>query len=289
MGALSIAIALVVSAGTAHAQGVVLAPLAALGDDANSKELRSVERHVISGITAIKGVNLVPQKTLLAKVRSANRSDLRNCDGVPTCLAELGALLGAKYVVYGEVGGVGKVQVAYLKLIEVAKKREIRSTTLEIKDGADKDAPRAAAVRLLDPARYTGTLALAIDVDGASVYVDGRLATKSPARALQLQVGTHAIRVTHPEYRDFVRFVDVSFGANQTLEVDLQQYAIVASDMRRMGDGQSGNGGPVDGTTPWYRRWYTIAGAGAVVFIGSALVIGALSDGVDAEAEKTVR
>lgn len=272
----------------ARANTVVLAPLATLGEDTNSKDVRAVQRQVVDGLQGVNGFTLLPQRKMLAKLKSSKRDDLRNCDGNVSCLSQLGTLFGAKFVVYGEVGGVGEVKIAYLKLIDVANKRELRTTTLEL-DGKGKDAPKTAAIRLLAPERYTGRLALKVDVDGASVFVDGRMVSKSPAKPLDLKVGTHAIRVTHPEYRDFVRFVEVAFGANDALDVGLQQYPIVASDMRRTGGTDFGNGTPVDGPTPWYRRWYTIAGAGAVVFIGSAILIGVLSDGVDAEDEKTVR
>lgn len=281
--------AMAASSGVARADKVVLAPLSSLGEETKSKPMRAIQRKISTGLRSVRGFSLVSQKDMLAKVKTANRNDLRNCEGGARCLSQLGALLGARYVVYGEVGGVGKIQIAYLKLVDVRNKRELRTTTLELSKAADKGAPRAAAVRLLAPKQYVGSLSLDVDVDGASVFVDGRLATKSPAKPMSLAVGTHAIRVTHPEYRDFVRFIDVTFSSTETLAVGLQQYPIVSSDMRRMaGADLSGSGRPIDEPTPWYRRWYTIAGAGAVVFIGSALIIGALSDGVDAEAEKTV-
>ena len=56
---------------------------------------------------------------------------LRACDGNTKCLAELGALLSADTVIYGEVGGLGNVQVVYLKAVNVARAKELRSTTLE--------------------------------------------------------------------------------------------------------------------------------------------------------------
>ena len=269
---------------------VLLAPMSTLGEEAGSRTIRKIESKIISGIEAISDVSLIPAKTMLARVKSANRNDLRNCDGSASCLAELGALLSANYVVYGEVGGVGEIQIAYLKLIDVAKKREIRTTTLELSKNADDSAARAAAVRLLVPNRYVGKLALNIDVKGASVFVDGRLVTKSPDKPLKLRVGTHAIRVTHPEYRDFVRFVDVAYASDEILEVGLKQYPSVSSEMRRAGgvDMNAGGAATVE-PTPWYRRWYTIAGAGAVVFISSAIVFGLATGGIDADASKTVR
>ncbi len=290
------ALAAVVASGPAPAlaqkgdvKKVALAPLSTLGEEAKSAEVHRVEQLVLEGIGKIPATSVMPMKQLLSEVKQAKRDDLRNCDGDVACQTDLGALLSADYVVYGEVGGVGEVQIAYLKLVDVAGKRELRSTTLEIAgEGPDK-AAHAAAMRLLVPSRYVGTLELRVDVGGASIYVDGKLTSKSPSRPLSLAVGTHAVRVTHPEYRDFVRFVDVTFETAQTLDVGLQQYPIVASDMRRT-EKPRAPVAPVqdEGPTPWYRRWYTIAGGGVVVLVGTAVVFAVLTSGVDADQETTV-
>lgn len=269
---------------------VVLAPLSTLGEEARSREVRHMERAVMDGIAAQPNTAIVSMTKLLAELKQARRDDLRNCDGEVACLADLGVLLSADLVVYGEVGGVGELQIAYLKLIEVAGRRELRSTTLELDGKADAEAARAAAVRLLDPGRYVGTLALDVDVGGASIYIDGALRARSPAKPMPLSVGTHAVRITHPEYRDFVRFVDVRFQSSQRIQVGLQQYPIVASEMRKTeAERLVDPAGPVrDGPTPWYRQWYTIAGAGAALVVTSAIVFAVVSGGVDADQEKVI-
>jgi hypothetical protein len=267
---------------------VALAPLATLGEEAMSSDVRRVEQQVLSGLSKVPDVWLIPMKRMLAAIKDAKRDDLRNCDGNPACLAELGSLLSADLVVYGEVGGVGELQIAYLKVVDVATRRELRSTTLEVEAQTPIGVAHAAAMRLLAPGRYTGKVVLDVDVDGATIFVDGKLRAKSPAQAMELSVGTHAIRVTHPEYRDFVRFVDVAFDVAQTLPVGLQEYPIVASDIRKTARER-----PVapakDEPTPWYREWYTIAGAGAVVLIGSVVIFAVATGGVDADDERVVR
>jgi hypothetical protein len=40
---------------------------------------------------------------------------------------------------------------------------------------------------------------------------------------------------------------------------------------------------------PWYRRWYTIAGGGALLLVGSALIVGALVDGTDADRSRPLK
>lgn len=271
---------------------VVLSPLATVGVEGSSRGLRRIEGYVGRGLERVDGVSLLSRRATLGAIRKAGRPELKVCDGDPRCLAELGELVGATYTIYGEVGGLGSAQVVYLKLVDVGHARVVRSTTLEL--GGEQnpvEAAREAATRLLVPGRHVGRLRISVDVKGATIFVDGVQVGRSPARPLELPVGTHALRVTHPEFRDFVRFVDVKFDKEVRVDAPMQQFSIVASDMRRTG-GAIGGGGPADRgeePVPWYKRWYTIAGAGAVVFVTSAIVAGMLADGIKADREKTVR
>ena len=154
---------------------------------------------------------------------------------------------------------------------------------LELGGGRDMaETARAAATRLIAPGRYVGGLVLTSNVRGAAVYVDGELVAHTPAKPLSLPVGPHALRVTHPEYRDFVRFVDIEFGHAATVPVELGSYAAVAGDIRKNLHGPFAPGGPVQ-PTPWYRRWYTIAGGAAVLLITSAVIVGATSGGLSVD------
>ncbi len=149
---------------------------------------------------------------------------------------------------------------------------------------------RAAATRLFAPARYVGELVLASNVVGASVYVDGELVARTPSRPVALPVGSHALRVTHPEFRDFVRFVEIGFAGREQVDVQLVPYDAVSGDIRRTGQNGAGDFGPGGvAPTPWYRRWYTVAGGAAVLVLTSALVVGLVADGgIDFDREKEV-
>jgi hypothetical protein len=73
----------------------------------------------------------------------------------------------------------------------------------------------------------------------------------------------------------------------------MSAFPIVEDTMREQGGGGAivgpgGDRGTTVGATPWYRRWYTIAGAGVVVFAGAAIVAGLLTGGIDADAEEIV-
>lgn len=270
---------------------MVVAPLATLGSESKSADVKTAQRLVARGLASLGSVDLVDANTMLEAVKRAKRPDLRACDGELACLVALGQLLSADYTVFGEVGGLGSAQVIYLKLVDVKAAREVRSTVLEL-DGtraADVEA-RAAATRLFAPARYVGALVLASNVKGASIYIDGELVARTPSRPVALTVGSHALRVTHPEFRDFVRFVEIGFAAREQVDVQLVPYDAVSGDIRRTGqDGGTGYAPGGVAPTPWYRRWYTVAGGAAVLLLTSALVVSIASDGgIDFDREKEV-
>lgn len=271
---------------------VAVAPLATLGTEAKSKEVARIQALLEAQVASVAGVKLIDASTITAATKKAKKNDLRSCDGNTRCLAELGEFVNATRVIYGELGGLGTAQVVYLKIVDPASKSELGSTTLSLGSADDQKRARGAAVRLLDPNGYAGALTINADTEGATIYVDGKRLGKTPSEALSLGVGTHALRITHPEYRDYVRFVDIEFEADTRIEANLQQFPIVASDMRAHGGGALGLKGPlVDGgqtPTPWYRQWYAVAGFGAAVLTVSAIVVGAVTDGIDADRERTV-
>ncbi len=268
---------------------VVVAPLATLGAESSAADVRAAQRLVTRALASLGSVDLVGHTAMLDAIKRARRPQLRACDGDTDCLSDLGGLLGADYAVYGEVGGLGRAQVVYLKLVDARARSEVRSEVLELGGAGSADTEaRAAATRLLAPGRYLGSLVLTSNVRGASIFIDGELRARSPTRSFSLPVGAHALRVTHPEYRDFVRFVDVEFGTTARVAVDLRPYRAVAGDIRRTAAPRPIPVGPDPGVepTPWYRRWYTIAGGGALLLVGSAVAVGLASGGLSFDLEK---
>jgi hypothetical protein len=269
---------------------VALAPVATFGEETKSKQLKIIEKAIGDGLGSVPGIELIDAERVSAEIKKSKKIELRVCDGEAACLAELGQLVGAAEVVFAEVGGLGESQVAYLKLVDVGKKAEVRSTTMEIAAVAElKAAARGASFRLLDPDKYVGRLVCKVDVDGATIYVNGARSAKSPARPISLPVGTHALRIAHPEFRDFVRFVDISFDKDAVVEAPMQQFPIVSRDIIHK-EGTGGTKVIYQGVepTPWYRQWYTVAGGGALLLVGSAVLFGVLADGLDFDGEKVV-
>jgi hypothetical protein len=173
-------------------------------------------------------------------------------------------------VVAGQIGGLGESKIVYLNATDVGSAKELRSTTLTLGKQEDPTLATAAIVRLLDPARHRGTLHFAIDVSNPTVYVNGARVKLDGKNELSLEVGTQAVRITHPEYRDFVRFIDVSYGKTVEVPVGMQQYPIVRRDIQ---------GNPVNRDKqvvidpPFYRRWYVVGGGAVILGVVTAIIV----------------
>jgi hypothetical protein len=253
---------------------VALAPLSTLGAEDTSASSRKLTADIEAALAASPDTKVVGAAQVLEAIKKSKKSQLKACEGDAGCFAEIGRLVGATLVVTGEVGGLGDAKVVYLGAVDVATAKELRSTTLAVGAKDDGGGPRGAAVRLLDPDRYVGTIELVVDVKGATAYVNGRKLGVSPLAPVTLPVGTHAVRITHPEFRDFVRFVDVEFGKSGKVEVSLQQYAVVERDVKQTPH-------HVDNTiwvdAPWYKRWYVVAGGAVGVAVVAGVIAGVIA------------
>jgi hypothetical protein len=176
----------------------------------------------------------------------------------------LGKESGADRAVAVEATPLGDGLVVYLQALEVASGRAVGSTTFslaggETRDPSDAIAARGALSRILDPTRYVGRLALKLDVQDAEVQLDGR---KVQPGNIVLAVGTHALRVTHPAYRDFLRFLDIEFDKTTSVAVNMAAYPLAEGEMTE----RQRRGQPIpQRVLPWYRRWWALAGAGVAL------------------------
>ncbi len=265
---------------------VALVPLAALDGDARAPAAGKLEAELTTELGRA-GLIVISPAQVTAKVKASKQPALRACEGDDACLAELGTLVGASQVIAGEVGGLGDVQVVYLELVDVGTGKELRRTQAPL--AATASELRAAVVRLVDPARDVGSLKIASAIDGAVVFVDGRRLGKTPLAPATLAVGAHALRVTHPDARDFVRFVDIEFEATTQIDAELVRYAGIDTAMSAT-DPKLGPAAVrgVARDPAWYRRWWAVAGFSAVV-LGGAIIAGtALAPDAASDASGTV-
>jgi hypothetical protein len=263
-----------VSATRAYADRMVaIAPLTTLGAEDKSPATKALLGQVEKAIAAIPGTKLVPATQVSAAIDKAKKPQLKVCEDDSACIAELGKLVGAEQVVTGEVGGLGDSRVVYLKVTDVAKAQELRSTTLAIGASA-ADTPNGAVVRLLDPDKYRGTVRFNFDVTGVTVQVNGTKVNLSAQKEIQLPVGTHAVTVTHPQYHNFVKFVDVQYGTTTDVQVGMKQYPIVEGDIHA----KPGSKDTIIYTDPpVWRRWYVTGPAIVVLAVGAGIIAGVVA------------
>src|SRR3989442_5387495 len=119
----------------------------------------------------------------------------------------------------------------------------------------------ALAAFLMAGAETPGTLSVASEPAGASVYVDGQFVGETPLDVKNLQPGDHRVRLVKDGYLENGRVVNVSAGKTGSLQVRLT--ARNASDA--LPDGQAGggisSGGGGGGSKKWL--WIGLAGGGA--------------------------
>jgi hypothetical protein len=264
-------IAVVAASTPARADRVVaVAPLSALGAEDTSAGTRKLTGQIEAAIAALPGTTVVRAAQVADAAKKARKPQLRACDGDAACLTELATLVGAQIIISGEVGGLGESKVVYLAATQNGK--ELRATTMAV-GGTRDDAgggPRGAAVRLLDPDSYRGTLHFAIDVAGATVYINGVKVTLTATGDTLQAVGAQAVRVTHPEYHDFVRFIDVEYGKATDVAVGMQQYPIVQRDLA----GKPVNRDKIEYLDPpLWRRWYVVGPAAVGLTIVTAVIV----------------
>jgi hypothetical protein len=266
----AVVVALALPARAAPADRIIaIAPFSTAGAEDKSAPTKKLITQVEQAIGSLAGTKVVTAAQVSDAITKAKKPQLRVCEGDVTCITEVGKLVGANIVVTGEVGGLGASQVIYLDATDIAAGKQLRSTTLSVGAQDDGGGPMGAAVRLLDPDKYRGTVHLAIDVKGATVFVNGtRLALAN--NALALPVGTQAVRVTHPEYHDFVKFVDVGYGKTTEVQVAMTQYPITEQDVKAHPRNLDR---VVYVDPPVWRRWYVVGPAA----VGLAVIAGSLA------------
>jgi hypothetical protein len=189
-----------------------------------------------------------------------------------------------------DVAPLGDGLVVYLHLVETSSGRELGAGTITLAEShvplaaGDRTRLRGGAVRVLAPERYTGRVKLHVDVAGAQVVLDGqplKSQTQAADQTLELVVGTHALRVTHPAYHDFLRFIDVEFDKTFELDVALSAYPLSEGQMTERRQQVILVPAPQDPTRPPRRwRWWLLGGGIAVVAAGTIGLVYALRPSV---------
>lgn len=266
-----VAVALVAATAPVAAQRVVaLAPLSTLGSEDTSNPALGASAELERAIAALPSTSLLTAGQVTAALRRLKRPAVATCEGDRPCVAELGRAVGAAVLVTGQLGGIGDARIVYLEAIDCATGKELGSTTWAL---GEADPAAAAVARLLAPQTHVGTLRVRSPIPAAQIFVDGTRLPSGPEHPLS--VGTHALRVTHPEVRDFVRFIEISYGKVTEVEVTLSPLPVVQRDLASRGAGAGRN----PSERPWYGRWWAVAGGATALAVAAGVVAYALTDG----------
>lgn len=255
-----------------------LKPLGAIG--LSRRRAAEITRRLAKQLGAVPGVKLAPVKAVRRFLRSRDGAPLAVCEGDLPCLYKLGKALGAPLLVAGDLSGLGKGYVLFLRLVDGRRQRVVRKLSVVNggRRGQEARVLREAAFRLLAPARYVGRLAVQVDVPGAEVFLNGKPVGRAPLGEIQVQAGTHALRVTHPSYHDFVRFVRVGFDKTTQIVVSLKQFPIISEELRSkrraravapVRPGQEIRYRPL----PWYKRWWFVTSVGVAVLAATLTTV----------------
>jgi hypothetical protein len=154
----------------------------------------------------------------------------------PDCLASLQCSVtaarraGAARLVVGTVSALGDVNMLDLKLLEAKTGREVRRVSRPVSGARDLliEVVRAAAVELIAPERYSGSLLVEVAANGApaagaELYLDGKLSGRTPLQQplADIKPGQHALRVVREGATDVNLFVEVRFDRVAVALVDL--------------------------------------------------------------------
>lgn len=210
-------------------QRIAIYPLQPLGIEAQiADRLDAILREEVARLPQVKLQGRAETQLVAEQVER----DGRECSGKPECLARIGLACGVEKFLYGTVATLGDSFTVDLKLVDVASKKLERrlSERLSGDETVLIDGVRELAAQLISPTAYVGTLELREVEVGALVFVDGRQVGSAPLTPLPLEPGKHAVKITKDGFQDFDRFVEISFGRNTAVSVNLRPLPADALD-----------------------------------------------------------
>lgn len=193
------------------------------GSDSVPKELResvgSLIPEALDGLGPFKAISKQDIEQMLAL--EAMKESV-GCSDV-ACLAEIGGALGADYMVTGSLIRVEQTYMLQLQLLNIRTSRPEQRLTREYTGGPQGlfDEVRVAAKMLVRDLLETrsGSLALKVSEEGATIRIDGSIVGTSPLEKLALAGGLHTLTV---EREGFVRQSrDISVRENETTDADV--------------------------------------------------------------------
>ncbi len=255
-----------------------LKPLEAIG--LGGSRVQRITAALQKTLGQVPGVKMSSLKNSRRFLKSRHGATYAACEGELSCVVKFGSLLKAPLVVAGDLSGLGKGFVLFLRLVDPKAGKVLRKVSVVYGGRQKQDVLlREAAYRLLAPKKFRGKLKLVVDVPGAAVFLNGKPMGKSPVKITDVQAGTHALRITHAEYHDYMRFVNVAFEKTTEINISLKQYPIISEEMKHKARKRSGPVKVLPGQAvlykplPWYKRWWFITSVGVTVLAATLTTV----------------
>jgi hypothetical protein len=212
----ALAIALLAS-GTAPPV-VALLPLRPLG--APPDVVHALEVTLGNELAHLQEARLLPAKDIQEALKREP-----DCAARIACAVSAASHAGARQLIVGTTSQLGDAFMIDLKLLDARTGQELRRATHPVSGSQDAliEMVREAAVQLLAPSRFVGSLRL--DVPGAAgalLFVDGKSSGTLPLpQPLDgLAPGQHVVRVKDKGHETST-FVEVRFGRTTDAHIDL--------------------------------------------------------------------
>ncbi|MEL6545642.1 MAG: PEGA domain-containing protein, partial [Myxococcota bacterium] len=197
--------------------------------DLKSDTLSQEERNALTqtlaetldGFGAFKSVS---SRDIASMLQFEAQKQAFNCDD-ESCIAEIGAALGADLLVNGSLVQVGSNWRIQLQLANIRKGTIEQRTSREFdgdSGGLFGEIRAAAAILVRDIlGERSGTLLVEADENGANVTVDGALVGVTPLETLELAGGVHTVALEKAGFIVFRQDVKIRSGEESTLNVTL--------------------------------------------------------------------
>lgn len=230
---------------SASAVRPMLVPAAALIAPATDEEAEAAladgaTEVLIATLAGRGGYRLVGSEEFNRALDLAGRRSSLNCARDDLCLGRAAATLGIVKIFVGVAGKRTEGFVLNLNLIDVLTFKTDRSTIQRARTAEELLTKIPAAVKeLLSPVR-PARITVVVNVSGAEVRLDGKIAGRGPKAVLSdVTPGEHRIDVSHPGHGSVERLLTVSAGESTELRVVLLAASVSAA-----------------GKVPVHKRWW---------------------------------
>ncbi len=204
------------------------------------------------------------------------RTRLAACTDAPcqgAFLGEAGAI-GAIIARLSRRTTRGPVAVTLEMIDPMSGAPRVTPLTGELVDAATTPAALAALTEQLRGAMFSPPppppmLLVTVNVDGATVRIDGTSVGESPIASQRLTRGRHVVSVTRSGYSDVRREVELEPGEQERLDLTLEPVVLLPTQ-EVLTDGSVGTRAQPE----WYEEWYVWVGVGAGVLAVVGIIIG---------------